>query len=86
MTRLSVNIKESCDVTDSYRARWKEDYKHRKELAKKGKEMGILYQTWQVVSRQKWDELAQSWVITTLKAPAEYISNDLIDKWGLDSK
>lgn len=84
--RLSVNIKESCDVTDSYRARWKEDYKHRKELAKKGKEMGILDQTWQVVSRQKWDELAQSWVITTLKAPAEYISNDLIDKWGLDSK
>ena len=73
-------------MTDSYRARWKEDYKHRKELAKKGKEMGILDQTWQVVSRQKWDELAQSWVITTLKAPAEYISNDLIDKWGLDSK
>ena len=84
--RLSVNIKESCDVTDSYRARWKEDYKHRKELAKKGKELGLLDQTWQVVSRQKWDELAQSWVITTLKAPAEYISNDLIDKWGLDSK
>jgi hypothetical protein len=82
--RLSVNIKESCDVTDSYRARWKEDYKHRKELLKKGKETGLMAQTWQIVSRQKWDEVAKTWVITTLKAPADYISNDIIDKWGLE--
>jgi len=82
--RLSVNIKESCDVTDSYRARWKEDYKHRKEMLKEGKETGLLETTWQMVSRQKWDEIAQTWIITTLKAPAEYISNDVINKLGLE--
>jgi len=82
--KLSVTIKESCDVTDQYRANWKNDYKHRKELAKKGKELGLLEQSWQVISKQNWNEITQSWVITTLKAPAEYISNDLIKRLGMD--
>ena len=84
--KLSVTIKETCDVTDQYRANWKSDYKHRKEMAKKGKEMGLLEQSWQLVSKQNWDEITQSWVITTLKAPAKYISDDLIGRMGLDSK
>lgn len=82
--KLSVAIKETCDVTDAYRARWKADYKHRKQLAKTNK--SLLEQSWQMVSSQKWDELAQSWVITTLKAPASQISTDLINKLGLDSE
>ena len=82
--KLTVNIKESCDVTDQYRANWKADYKHRKEMAKKNHEMGIVEQSWQVISNQKWDEITQSWVITTLKAPASYMSKDLIDKLGLE--
>ena len=82
--KLSVVINESCEVTDAYRANWKSDYKHRKEMAKKGKEMGLLEQSWQVVSNQNWDEITQSWVITTLKAPAKYISNDLINRLGLN--
>jgi len=36
------------------------------------------------VSSQKWDELAQSWVITTLQAPAEKISSDIIKGLGLE--
>jgi hypothetical protein len=82
--KLTVNIKESCDVTDQYRANWKADYKRRKEMAKKNHEMGIVEQSWQVISNQKWDEITQSWVITTLKAPASYMSKDLIDKLGLE--
>ena len=79
--KLTIDIKESCDVTDQYRANWKADYKRRKEMTKKN--IGLLERTWQVVSKQDWNEITQSWVITTLQAPAEYISNDFIDKLGL---
>ena len=79
-----MSIKESCDVTDQYRANWRADYKRRKEMAKKNREMGIVEQSWQVVSNQKWDEITKSWVITTLKAPATYMSKDLINKLGLE--
>ena len=73
-------------MTEAYRANWKNDYKHRKELAKQGKEQGLLEQSWEIVSKQDWNELTHSWVITTLKAPAKYISNDLINRMGLESK
>ena len=82
--KLTVSIKESCDVTDSYRSNWKNDYKHRKQLAKKEKEEGLLEQSWEIISKQDWNELTRSWVITTLKAPASMISSDLIDRLGLD--
>ena len=82
--KLSIAIKETCDITDAYKARWKEDYKHRKQMAKANK--SLMEQSWQMISSQKWDELAQSWVITTLKAPVSQISTDVIDKLGLDSK
>lgn len=38
-----------------------------------------------MISNQRWDELSQSWIITTLKAPAGIISKDVIDKLGLES-
>ena len=79
-----MSIKESCDVTDTYRSNWKNDYKHRKQLAKKEKEEGLLEQSWEIISKQDWNELTRSWVITTLKAPASMISSDLIDRLGLD--
>ena len=82
--KLAINIKETCDVTEQYRANWKNDYKHRKELTKQAQNMGIAERSWQMVSNQKWDEITQSWIITTLKAPADYISKDLIDKLGLE--
>ena len=71
-------------MTEQYRANWKNDYKHRKELTKQAQNMGIAERSWQMVSNQKWDEITQSWIITTLKAPADYISKDLIDKLGLE--
>ena len=84
--KLTISIKESCDVTEQYRANWKNDYKHRKEMAKKGKEMGLLEQSWQIVSKQDWNEITKSWVITTLKAPSKYISTDLINRLGINAE
>lgn len=84
--KFTMVIKETCDVTDYYRANWKSDWKHRKELARQGKEMGLLEQSWQIVSRQDWSEITRSWVVTTLKAPASQISNDIINKMSLDGK
>lgn len=39
---------------------------------------------WQVVSNQRWDEITKSWIITTLRAPADIVTKDLIDKLGLE--
>jgi hypothetical protein len=52
-------------------------------LAKAGKHTNLMEQSWQMISSQKWDELAQSWVITTLKAPVSKISTDVINGLGL---
>ena len=78
--KLTVELKETCDVTQQYRDNWKEDLKHRKEIQSKD---NLLTRSWQVVSNQRWDELTQSWVITTLKAPAGIITKDVIEKLGL---
>lgn len=81
--KLSIQLTETCDVTDKYRENWKEDSKRRKDLQKK---KGFLASSWQMISSQRWDELSKSWVITTLKAPAGIISKDVIDKLGLETE
>lgn len=81
--KLSIELKETCDVTQKYRENWKKDNKRRKELQPNE---NLLARTWQLVSSQRWDEITQSWVITTLKAPAEIITKDAIDKLGLETE
>lgn len=78
--KLSITLKETCDITDEYRANWKKDRKKRKKM---GKKENFLISTWQTVSSQSWDEYAKTWVITTLKAPANIITTDLIEDLGL---
>jgi hypothetical protein len=78
--KLALTLKETCDVTKEYRDNWKKDRKKRKKMEKKEH---ILVSTWQTISKQSWDEHAQTWVITTLKAPANIITNDLIEDLGL---
>lgn len=79
--KLSIELRETCDVTELYRENWKEDRKRRKKMQPKD---NFLTASWQTISNQRWDELSQSWVITTLKAPAEIITKDVIDKLGLE--
>ena len=78
--KLDITLKETCDVTDQYRSKWKEDRKRRKEMQPKEK---FFASSWQTISNQRWDELTKSWVITTLKAPASIITKDVIDNLGL---
>lgn len=78
--KLEIELKETCDVTEQYRENWKKDRKRRKKLMEKE---NIWENGWQTISNQRWDELAQSWVITTLQAPAGIITKDVIDKLGL---
>ena len=80
--KLSIDLKETCDVTEQYRANWKKDCKHRKKMQKEG---NIFVAGWQMVSNQRWDELTQAWVITTLKAPVGIITKDVIDKLGIET-
>ena len=80
---LSVTLMETCDVTEAYRADWKNDRKRRKGMLPKD---DFFAASWQTVSNQQWDEITQAWVITTLKAPAGIITRDVIDKLGLGQK
>lgn len=80
--KLSIELRETCDITQHYRDNWKQDHKRRKGMQNKE---NLLARSWQVISNQQWDELTKSWVITTLKAPAGIITKDAIDKLGLES-
>lgn len=79
--KISVQLMETCDITDAYRADWKNDHKRRKNMQPKD---NFFATSWKMVSNQKWDAITQSWVITTLKAPAGIITKDVIDKLGLE--
>lgn len=78
--KLSIELRETCDITQQYRDNWKQDQKRRKGMQHND---NLLARSWQIVSSQQWDELSKSWVITTLKAPAGIITKDAIDKLGL---
>ena len=78
--KLDLELKETCGITEAYRANWKKDRKRRKEMEPKE---GFFTGVWQTVSSQQWDEITQSWVITTLSAPAGLISNKLIEELKL---
>lgn len=80
--KLSIDLKETCDITEQYRENWKEDRKRRKKMQDN---KNILAVSWQMVSNQHWDGLLQSWVITTLKAPAGIITKDIINELGVDT-
>ena len=79
--KVSVNLMETCDITDTYRADWKNDHKRRKDMQSKD---NFFATSWKMVSTQKWDAITHSWVITTLKAPAGIITKDVINKLGLE--
>ena len=86
---LSIELKETCALTDEYQKDWRADRKQRNQMRKKkeadGDKQDVFSTIWQTVSSQKWDELGQQWIITTLSAPAGVISNDLIESLGLST-
>ena len=78
--KLDIELVETCDITPEYRANWKADKKKRKKMTPSD---GFLTTVWKTISNQQWDELTRSWVITTLMAPANVLSNELINQMGL---
>ena len=78
--KLDIELKETCGITEAYRANWKKDRKRRKEMEPKE---GFFTGVWQTVSSQQWDEITQSLVITTLSSQAGIISNILIAELNL---
>lgn len=78
--KLEIGLKETCDITDYLREHWKDDRKRREKLQPSE---SFLTRGWQMVTTQKWDEITKSWVITTLKAPAGVLTNEMLDKMGL---
>ena len=51
---------------------WKADYAMRKNLQNKPT---FWEGAWKMVTSQEWDEIGKSWVITTLKAPSDVLTN-----------
>lgn len=82
--QISLDIKETCSLTKAYRENWKQNRKARKK--KTSKDENILNNSWQLVTSQDWDEITQSWVITVLQAPADIMSNKLIEELKLSQE
>lgn len=78
--KLDIELRETCDITPEYRANWKADRKKRKKMMPSE---NFFSSVWQTISSQEWDEITKSWVITTISAPADVLSNEIINKMGL---
>lgn len=81
---VGIDMTETCTVTDTYRKNWRKNMRDRKKWARK--DFHLIARTWETVSSQQWDEVAQSWVLTVLKAPADVLTKEIIDKMDLGSK
>ncbi|MBQ4395407.1 MAG: hypothetical protein II825_08960 [Paludibacteraceae bacterium] len=69
---LSVMVEESCELTQTYKDSWRSDRKYRKSLAKGNGKKKSFDEVWKTITHQTWDESLQAWVVTILKAPADY--------------
>jgi hypothetical protein len=77
---LQIKITESCGITENFRKQWKTDWKRRK--AAKDDE-NFVRRSWQLVSSQKWDKITQQWVLTTIKAPADMLTDEILGELNL---
>ena len=81
--QISLNIRESCTLTKSYKDNWRKNRRARKRAEKSG---NVIQNAWQTVTSQQWDEITKSWIITILQAPADVLSDDLIEKLHLTAE
>lgn len=78
--RVEINIRQTCGITDTYRKAWKTDWKQRQDA---DNDENYVQRSWKMISSQKWDNIAKKWVITTLKAPADIITEDVLQKMDI---
>lgn len=82
--QIALDIKETCSLTDSYRNNWRQNRKARKKAIKEDE--NLITNSWQFITSQDWDEITQQWVVTVLQAPADIISNKLIEELKLSQE
>jgi len=78
--KAELRINENCGITDAYRKEWKSDWKLRQSAQE---DENIIHKSWKLISSQKWNEIGKQWVITTLKAPVDMLTSDLLKELGL---
>ncbi|MDR0798206.1 MAG: hypothetical protein LBN18_00380 [Dysgonamonadaceae bacterium] len=78
---ISIQLKETCNATDTYRNHWKANWKKRKEASKKE---NFAQLTWKKISSQKWNELSKQWVVTIVKAPADVATKEFLEEIKLN--
>lgn len=79
--QIAIDIKESCSMSETYAKNWKQNREKRIKKASEGK--NIFITSWKFITSQKWDEITKSWVLTVLQAPADIISNEIINDLGI---
>lgn len=83
---VNVIIEESCELTPEYQKSWRKDRKMRKNLIKQAGKKKSFDDVCRQVTNQTWDETLKSWVVTILKAPANYSIKALNDMMKIESK
>lgn len=78
--KIELSMKESCNITNAYRKEWKNDWKRRQDAEN---DENFVQRSWKMISSQRWDNIGKQWVITTLKAPADMVTTDLLDELDL---
>lgn len=79
--QIALDITEKCGLTERYLDNWKRNRELRMKKASEGK--NYFTSSWQFITSQDWDEITHSWVITILQAPADIISDKLIEEMEL---
>lgn len=73
--KLTMTIKETCNITFDFEKKWKTDWKYRKRRQSKPFN---LVQT----IKQTWDKNASQWVVTILEAPSNYATQEMLESIG----
>lgn len=69
--KMTLRIKETCNITPEFEANWKTDWKHRKKQRTRP-----LQKMWQNIV-QTWDNNKQQWITSIIEAPATYVMKDI---------
>ena len=77
---IELIIKETCGITDDYRKNWKTDWKKRQDA---DNDENFVQMSWKMISSQRWNEITKQWVVTTLKAPADMVTADILKELDL---
>jgi hypothetical protein len=78
--RVELTLKETCNTAEAYRKDWKNDWKRRQDAED---DENFMQRSWKMISSQRWDDISKQWVITTLKAPANMVTGDLLKELDL---